>query len=34
MSRVLRDWMDAALVTRFAGYYCVEDKAALEREAR
>ena len=34
LSRVLRDWMDAALVTRLAGYYCVEDKAALEREAR
>jgi CRP-like cAMP-binding protein len=34
LSRVLRDWMDAALVSRFAGYYCLEDKAALEREAR
>ena len=34
LSRVLRDWMDAALVSRFAGYYCVENKAALEREAR
>ena len=34
LSRVLRDWMDAALLSRFAGYYCVEDKAALEREAR
>ena len=33
LSRVLRDWMDAALVSRFAGYYCVESKAALEREA-
>jgi hypothetical protein len=26
--------MDAALVSRLAGYYCVEDKAALEREAQ
>ena len=34
LSRVLRDWMDAALVSRLAGYYCVENKAALEREAR
>jgi CRP-like cAMP-binding protein len=34
LSRVLRDWMDAALVSRLAGYYCVEDKAALEREAQ
>ena len=34
LSRVLRDWIDAALVSRFAGYYCVENKAALEREAR
>lgn len=34
LSRVLRDWMDAALLSRFAGYYCVEDKARLEREAR
>jgi CRP-like cAMP-binding protein len=34
LSRVLQDWMDAALVSRFAGYYCVENKAALEREAR
>jgi len=34
LSRVLQDWMDAALVSRLAGYYCVENKAALEREAR
>jgi CRP-like cAMP-binding protein len=34
LSRVLRNWMEGKLVRRFAGYYCVEDKAALEREAR
>jgi len=34
LSRVLRDWVEGKLVSRFAGYYCVEDKAALEREAR
>jgi CRP/FNR family cyclic AMP-dependent transcriptional regulator len=34
LSRVLQEWMDAKLVTRLAGYYCLEDRAALEREAR
>ena len=33
LSRVLQDWMESKLVSRLAGYYCVEDKAALEREA-
>jgi CRP/FNR family transcriptional regulator, cyclic AMP receptor protein len=33
LSRVLQDWMDGKLVSRLAGYYCVEDKATLEREA-
>jgi CRP-like cAMP-binding protein len=33
LSRILQDWMRAKLVSRLAGYYCVEDKAALEREA-
>jgi CRP-like cAMP-binding protein len=33
LSRVLQDWMDAKLVSRLAGYYCVEDRAAVEREA-
>jgi len=32
LSRVLQDWMEGALVSRLAGYYCVENKAALERE--
>lgn len=33
LSRVLQDWMDGKLVSRLAGYYCVENKDALEREA-
>lgn len=33
LSRVLQDWMDGNLVSRLAGYYCVENKTALEREA-
>jgi CRP-like cAMP-binding protein len=32
VSRILQDWTRRALVSRLAGYYCVEDKAALERE--
>jgi CRP-like cAMP-binding protein len=32
VSRILQDWMRRALVSRLAGYYCLEDKAALERE--
>jgi len=32
VSRILQDWMRRALVSRLAGYYCVENKAALERE--
>jgi CRP/FNR family cyclic AMP-dependent transcriptional regulator len=31
-SRILQDWMRQSLVSRLAGYYCLEDKAALERE--
>jgi CRP/FNR family cyclic AMP-dependent transcriptional regulator len=31
-SRILRDWIRQSLVSRMAGYYCLEDKAALERE--
>jgi CRP-like cAMP-binding protein len=33
VSRVLHDWADRSLVTRLAGYYCLEDKATLKREA-
>jgi CRP/FNR family transcriptional regulator, cyclic AMP receptor protein len=33
LSRILQDWMRDALIKRLASYYCVESKAALEREA-
>jgi CRP-like cAMP-binding protein len=33
VSRVLKDWTDRKLVSRFAGYYCLENKAAIAREA-
>jgi CRP/FNR family cyclic AMP-dependent transcriptional regulator len=33
LSRILQDWMQGGLVSRLAGYYCVENKAALQREA-
>ena len=33
VSRILKEWMRQSLVTRLAGYYCLENKAALEREA-
>jgi CRP/FNR family transcriptional regulator, cyclic AMP receptor protein len=33
LSRVLQEWMHNALIKRLASYYCVENKAALEREA-
>jgi CRP/FNR family transcriptional regulator, cyclic AMP receptor protein len=31
-SRILQDWKRQSVVSRLAGYYCLEDKAALERE--
>jgi len=33
VSRVLKDWSTRSLVTRLAGYYCLENKAAIRREA-
>lgn len=33
VSRVLQDWMRRKVVSRLAGYYCLEDKRALQREA-
>jgi CRP-like cAMP-binding protein len=33
LSRVLQDWMRDAIVSRLAGYYCIENKKALQREA-
>ncbi len=32
VSRILKDWTERALVSRLAGYYCLENKAAIERE--
>jgi len=34
VSRILQEWMRASLVSRLAGYYCLEKKAALQREVR
>jgi CRP/FNR family transcriptional regulator, cyclic AMP receptor protein len=33
VSRVLHDWGNRSLVSRLAGYYCLENKAVLKREA-
>jgi CRP-like cAMP-binding protein len=32
VSRILNDWIRDKLVTRLSGYYCLENKARLERE--
>lgn len=32
VSRVLQDWMKRKVVSRLAGYYCIEDKRALTAE--
>jgi len=32
VSRILNDWMRRKIVTRLSGYYCLEDRAALEAE--
>jgi CRP-like cAMP-binding protein len=32
VSRILNDWMRQKVVSRLAGYYCLEDRTALERE--
>jgi CRP-like cAMP-binding protein len=32
VSRILQDWMRHSLVSRMSGYYCLENRAALERE--
>ena len=32
VSRILNDWMRVKLVTRLAGYYCLENAAKLEKE--
>jgi CRP/FNR family cyclic AMP-dependent transcriptional regulator len=33
VSRALNDWANRSLVSRLAGYYCLENQAALNREA-
>jgi CRP/FNR family transcriptional regulator, cyclic AMP receptor protein len=33
VSRVLNDWTSRSLVRRLAGYYCLDDRNALQREA-
>jgi len=33
VSRILNDWMRQKLLSRLAGYYCLENRSALEREA-
>jgi len=33
VSRILNEWMRQKLVSRLAGYYCLENRAALSREA-
>ena len=33
VSRVLKDWSEHGVVSRLAGYYCLEKKAAVQREA-
>jgi CRP-like cAMP-binding protein len=33
LSRILQEWMRNKLIKRLARYYCLENKAALEREA-
>jgi CRP-like cAMP-binding protein len=33
VSRVLKDWSERSLVSRLAGYYCLENKSALRHEA-
>ena len=29
---ILKEWMRRSLLTRLAGYYCLENKAAIKRE--
>ena len=33
LSRILQDWMRDKVISRLAGYYCLESKAILERAA-
>jgi CRP-like cAMP-binding protein len=33
VSRILKDWARRAMISRLAGYYCLDNRAAIEREA-
>jgi CRP-like cAMP-binding protein len=33
VSRVLKDWTDRKWLSRLAGYYCLENRKAIEDEA-
>lgn len=33
VSRILKDWTNRKIITRLAGYYCLEKRGDLEREA-
>jgi CRP/FNR family cyclic AMP-dependent transcriptional regulator len=33
VSRIMKDWESRSLVRKLAGYYCLEQKASIEREA-
>ena len=33
VSRILNDWTRRALISRISGYYCIENRTTLEREA-
>jgi hypothetical protein len=32
VSRILNEWMRLKLITRFSGYYCIENASKLEAE--
>ena len=34
VTRILNDWQREKLVTRLAGYYCLENKAQLEHKVK
>ena len=34
VSRILNEWMRLKLITRLSGYYCIENKAKLEKELK
>ena len=34
VTRILNDWQRRKLMSRLSGYYCLEDKAQLERQVK